>query len=193
MGFVPVVIGGIASGIGSAATAIGGVMGLSGAAATVGGLGAMAAGVGSIVDKDIRRIALPTIGGMMLGGMLAPATGALSGSASLGALGGISKSALLGAAIGGTMGFQMNSAAKARQMQEDYYNNQKAFMSRQEAEVSRHNAEMRRRAASADAARRAELSIENERMARLQQRTQRGRRRGWNDDEYYGSLNALLG
>lgn len=193
MGFVPAVIGGIASGIGSAATAIGGVMGLSGAAATVGGLGAMAAGVGSIVDKDIRRIALPTIGGMMLGGMLAPTTGALSGSASLGSLGAVSKSALLGAAVGGYTGMKMNEAAKMRQMQEDYYNNQKAFMSRQEAEVSRQNTEMRRRAASADAARRSELNIENERMSRLQQRMQRGRRRGWNDDEYYGSLNALLG
>lgn len=174
-------------------TAIGSFLGASGAAATALGVGTVGLGVASAVNKDVRRIALPALGGMALGGLLAPATGALSGSASLGALGGISKSALLGAAIGGTMGFQMNSAAKARQMQEDYYNNQKAYMARQEAEVSRHNAEMRRRAASADAARRAELSIENERMARLQQRMQRGRRRGWNDDEYYGTLNALLG
>lgn len=175
------------------ASAVGGLIGFSGTAATVAGTAAIGLGVASAVNKDVRRIALPALGGMALGGLLAPATGALSGSASLGALGGISKSALLGAAIGGTMGLQMNSAAKARKIQEDYYNNQKAFMSRQEAEVSRQNTEMRRRAASADAARRAELSIENERMARLQQRTQRGRRRGWNDDEYYGSLNALLG
>ena len=66
-------------------------------------------------------------------------------------------------------------------------------MAQQQAEVSRQNTEMRRRAASADAARRAELNIENERMARLQQRMQRGRRRGWGEDEYYGSLNTLLG
>lgn len=172
---------------------IGGFLGFSGTAATVAGTAAVGLGVASAVNKDVRRIALPVLGGAALGAALAPATGALSGSASLGALGGVSKSALLGAAIGGTMGLQMNSAAKARQMQEDYYNNQKAYMARQEAEVSRRNTEMRRRAASADAARRAELSIENERMARLQQRMQRGRRRGWNDDEYYGSLNALLG
>ena len=193
MGFIPAVIGGIASGIGSAATAIGGVMGLSGAAATVGGLGAMAAGVGSIVDKDIRRVALPTVGGMMLGGMLAPAKGALSGSASLGSFGSVSKSALLGGAIGGYTGMKMNEAAKMRQMQEDFYNNQKAYMAQQQAEVSRQNVEKRRRAASIASTRRSELNIENERMARLQQRMQRGRRRGWNDDEYYGSLNALLG
>ena len=193
MGFVAPIIGGIAGAVGSAATAIGGVMGLSGAAATVGGLGAMAAGVGSIVDKDIRRVALPTIGGMMLGGMLAPAKGALSGSASLGGFGSVSKSALLGGAIGGYTGMKMNEAAKMRQMQEDFYNNQKAYMAQQQAEVSRQNVEMRRRAASIASTRRSELNIENERMARLQQRMQRGRRRGWNDDEYYGSLNALLG
>lgn len=193
MGFVPAVIGGIASGIGSAATAIGGVMGLSGAAATVGGLGAMGLGVASAVDKDIRRVALPALGGMALGGLLAPAEGALSGSASLGGFGSVSKSALLGGAMGGYAGMKMNEAAKMRQMQEQFYNNQRSYMARQEAEVSRQNTEMRRRAASIASTRRSELNIENERMARLQQRMQRGRRRGWNDDEYYGTLNALLG
>lgn len=175
------------------ASAVGGFLGFSGTAATVAGTAAVSLGVASAVNKDVRRIALPALGGAALGAALAPTTGALSGSASLGSLGTVSKSALLGGAMGGYTGMKMNEDAKMRQMQEDYYNNQKSFMSRQEAEVSRQNTEMRRRAASADAARRAELNIENERMARLQQRMQRGRRRGWNDDEYYGSLNALLG
>lgn len=172
---------------------IGGLLGFSGTAATVAGTAAVGLGVASAVNKDVRRIALPALGGMALGGLLAPAEGALSGSVGLGGFGSVSKSALLGGAIGGYTGMKMNEAAKMRQMQEDYYNNQKAYMAQQQAEVSRQNVEMRRRAASADAARRAELSIENERMARLQQRMQRGRRRGWNDDEYYGSLNVLLG
>lgn len=193
MGFIAPIVGGIVSGIGSAATAIGGVMGLSGAAATVGGLGAMAAGVGSIVDKDIRRVALPALGGMALGGMLAPTTGAMSGSASMGAFGSVSKSALLGGAVGGYTGMKLNEAAKMRKMQEEFYNNQKSYMARQEAEVSRRNADLARRASAAQAAQASALSIESERMARLQQRMQRGRRRGWNDDEYYGNLNVLLG
>lgn len=175
------------------ASAIGGLIGFSGTAATVAGTAAMGLGVASAVNKDVRRIALPALGGAALGGLLAPTTGALSGSASLGSLGTVSKSALLGGAMGGYAGMKMNEAAKMRQMQEDYYNNQKAYMAQQQAEVSRQNAEMRRRAASIASTRRAELSIENERMARLQQRMQRGRRRGWNDDEYYGTLNALLG
>ena len=172
---------------------IGGLLGFSGTAATVAGTAAVGLGVASAVNKDVRRVALPVLGGAALGAALAPATGALSGSASLGSLGTVSKAALLGGAIGGYTGMKMNEAAKMRQMQEDYYNNQKAFMSRQEAEVSRQNTEMRRRAASIASTRRSELNIETERMARLQQRMQRGRRRGWNDDEYYGSLNALLG
>lgn len=175
------------------ASAVGGLIGFSGTAATVAGTAAIGLGVASAVNKDVRRIALPALGGAVLGGLLAPTTGALSGSASLGSLGAVSKSALLGAAVGGYTGMKMNETAKMRQMQEDYYNNQKAFMSRQEAEVSRQNTEMRRRAASIASTSRSELNIENERMSRLQQRMQRGRRRGWNDDEYYGSLNALLG
>lgn len=175
------------------ASAVGGFLGFSGTAATVAGTAAIGLGVASAVNKDVRRVALPVLGGAALGAALAPATGALSGSASLGSLGTVSKAALLGGAVGGYTGMKMNEAAKMRQMQEDYYNNQKAFMSRQEAEVSRQNTEMRRRAASIASTRRSELNIETERMARLQQRMQRGRRRGWNDDEYYGSLNALLG
>lgn len=175
------------------ASAVGGFLGFSGTAATVAGTAAMGLGVASAVNKDVRRVALPVLGGAALGAALAPATGALSGSASMGTLGTVSKSALLGGAVGGYTGMKMNEAAKMRQMQEQFYNNQRSYMAQQQAEVSRQNTEMRRRAASADAARRAELNIENERMARLQQRMQRGRRRGWNDDEYYGSLNALLG
>ena len=173
------------------ASAVGGFLGFSGTAATVAGTAAMGLGVASAVNKDVRRVALPALGGMALGGLLAPAEGALSGSASLGGLGSVSKSALLGGAVGGYTGMKMNEAAKMRQMQEDYYN--KAYMVRQEAEVSRQNAEMRRRAASIASTRRSELNIENERMARLQQRMQRGRRRGWGEDEYYGNLNTLLG
>lgn len=175
------------------ASAVGGFLGFSGTAATVAGTAAMGLGVASAVNKDVRRVALPVLGGAALGAALAPATGALSGSASMGTLGTVSKSALLGGAAGGYTGMKMNEAAKMRQMQEQFYNNQRSYMAQQQAEVSRQNTEMRRRAASADAARRAELNIENERMARLQQRMQRGRRRGWGEDEYYGSLNTLLG
>lgn len=174
-------------------SSIGGMLGFSGTAATVAGTAAAGLGVASAVNKDVRRVALPALGGAALGGLLAPATGALSGSASLGTLGSASKSALFGGVMGGYAGMKMNEAAKMRKMQEDYYNNQKSFMSRQEAEVSRQNTEMRRRAASIASTRRSELNIETERMARLQQRMQRGRRRGWGEDEYYGSLNALLG
>lgn len=177
----------------SFASAVGGALGFSGTAATVAGIAATGAGVASAVNKDIRRVALPALGGAAMGGLLAPATGALSGSASLGGFGSVSKSALLGGAMGGHTGMKVNEAAKMRQMQEQFYNNQRSYMAQQQAEVSRQNAEMRRRAALADAARSAELNIESERMARLQQRMQRGRRRGWNDEEYYGSLNALLG
>lgn len=175
------------------ASAVGGFLGFSGTAATVAGTAAMGLGVASAVNKDVRRVALPVLGGAALGAALAPATGALSGSASMGTLGTVSKSALLGGAAGGYTGMKMNEAAKMRQMQEQFYNNQRSYMAQQQAEVSRQNTEMRRRAASADAARRAELNIENERMARLQQRMQRGRRRGWGEDEYYGNLNTLLG
>ena len=175
------------------ASAVGGFLGFSGTAATVAGTAAMGLGVASAVNKDVRRVALPVLGGAALGAALAPATGALSGSASMGTLGTVSKSALLGGAAGGYTGMKMNEAAKMRQMQEQFSNNQRSYMAQHQAEVSRQNTEMRRRAASADAARRAELNIENERMARLQQRMQRGRRRGWGEDEYYGSLNTLLG
>ena len=175
------------------ASAIGGLIGFSGTAATVAGTAAVGLGVASAVNKDVRRIALPALGGAALGGLLAPTTGALSGSASLGSLGSVSKSALLGGAMGGYVGMKMNEAAKMRQMQEDFYNNQKSYMARQEAEVSRQNADLARRARVAQASQASALSIENERMARLQQRMQRGRRRGGNDDEYYGNLNALLG
>ena len=88
---------------------------------------------------------------------------------------------------------QQQQAYKVRKAQEDFYNNQKSYMAQQQAEVSRQNVEMRRRAASIASKRRSELNIETERMARLQQRMQRGRRRGWGEDEYYGSLNTLLG
>lgn len=175
------------------ASAVGGFLGFSGTAATVAGTAAMGLGVASAVNKDVRRVALPALGGMALGGLLAPAEGALSGSASLGGFGSVSKSALLGGAVGGYTGMKMNEAAKMRQMHEDFYNNQKAYMANQQAEVSRQNVEMRRRAASIASTRRSELNIETERMARLQQRMQRGRRRGWGEDEYYGSLNTLLG
>ena len=111
------------------ASAVGGFLGFSGTAATVAGTAAMGLGVASAVNKDVRRVALPALGGMALGGLLAPAEGALSGSASLGGFGSVSKSALLGGAVGGYTGMKMNEAAKMRQMQEDYYNNQKAFMS----------------------------------------------------------------
>lgn len=175
------------------ASAVGGFLGFSGTAATVAGTAAVGLGVASAINKDVRRVALPALGGAALGGLLAPATGALSGSASLGSLGTVSKSALLGGAVGGYTGMKMNEAAKMRQMQEDFYNNQKSYMARQEAEVSRRNADLARRASAAQAAQASALSIESERMARLQQRMQRGRRRGWNDDEYYGNLNVLLG
>ena len=174
-------------------TAIGSLFGASGAAATALGVGTVGLGVASAVNKDVRRVALPALGGMALGGLLAPTTGAFSGSASLGSFGAVSKSALLGGAIGGYTGMKLNEAAKMRQMQEDFYNNQKSYMARQEAEVSRRNADLARRASAAQAAQASALSIESERMARLQQRMQRGRRRGWNDDEYYGNLNVLLG
>ena len=177
----------------SALGAIGGFLGFSGTAATVAGAATVGLGVASAVNKDVRRVALPALGGAALGGMLAPTTGALSGSASIGSFGAVSKSALLGGAMGGYTGMKLNEAAKMRQMQEDYYNNQKSYMAQQQAEVSRQNADLARRARLTQAAQASALSIESERMARLQQRMQRGRRRGWNDDEYYGNLNLLLG
>lgn len=175
----------------SALGAIGGFLGFSGTAATVAGAATVGLGVASAVNKDVRRIALPTLGGMALGGLLAPAKGALSGSVSLGSLGGVSKSALLGAAAGGVMGLQMNSAAKARQMQEDFYNNQKAYMARQEAEVSKRNTELAKRARAAQAAQQSALAIETERNSRLQSRMMRGRRRSLISD-YYRDLEEAL-
>lgn len=180
MGFVAPVLGGI-----------GGLMGFSGAAATVAGAATVGLGVASAVNKDVRRIALPTLGGMALGGLLAPAKGALSGSVGLGSFGGVSKSALLGAAAGGVMGMQMNSAAKARQMQEDFYNNQKAYMARQEAEVSKRNTELAKRARAAQAAQQSALAIETERNARLQSRMMRGRSRSLISN-YYRDLEEGL-
>ena len=169
------------------------MLGFSGTAATVAGTAAVGLGVASAVNKDVRRVALPALGGMALGGMLAPATGALSGSASLGALGGISKSALLGGAMGGMMGMKMNEAAKMRQQQENYYNQQRSLIARQEADISQQKSETAKKAKIAQAAQQNALFIETERMSRLQQRMMRGRRRGLFDDEYYGNLNVLLG
>lgn len=179
--------------IGAALSGIGSLLGFSGTAATVAGTAAAGLGVASAVNKDVRRVALPMLGGAALGAALAPTTGALSGSASMGTFGSVSKSALLGGAVGGYTGMKLNEAAKMRQMQEDYYNNQKSYMAQQQAEVARQNADLARRARLTQASQASALSIENERMARLQQRMQRGRRRGWNDEEYYGNLNTLLG
>lgn len=172
-------------------TAIGSFFGASGAAATALGVGAVGAGIASAVNKDVRRIALPTLGGMALGGLLAPAKGALSGAAKLGSFGTVSKSALLGAAAGGVMGMQMNSSAKMRERQEEFYNNQKAYMARQEAEVSRRNAELAKRARAAQAAQQSALAIETERNSRLQSRMMRGRRRSLISD-YYRDLEEAL-
>ena len=172
-------------------TAIGSFLGASGAAATALGVGTVGLGIASAVNKDVRRIALPTLGGMALGGLLAPAKGALSGSVGLGSFGGVSKSALLGAAAGGVMGLQMNSAAKQRQMQEDFYNNQKAYMARQEAEVSKRNTELAKRARAAQAAQQSALAIETERNSRLQSRMMRGRSRSLISN-YYRDLEEGL-
>lgn len=167
------------------ASAIGGLIGFSGTAATVAGTAAMGLGVASAVNKDVRRIALPVLGGMATGGALA--------GASAGTIGGVSSGALAGGVLGAETGIKLNEAAKMKQQQENYYNQQRSLIARQEADISQRNAETAKKAKIAQAAQASALSIETERMARLQQRMLRGRRRGWNDDDYYGSLNALLG
>lgn len=167
------------------ASAVGGFLGFSGTAATVAGTAAMGFGVASAVNKDVRRIALPVLGGMATGGALA--------GASAGTIGGVSSGALAGGVLGAETGIKLNEAAKMKQQQENYYNQKRSLIARQEADISQRNAETAKKAKIAQAAQASALSIETERMARLQQRMLRGRRRGWNDDDYYGSLNALLG
>ena len=113
--------------------------------------------------------------------------------ASAGTIGGVSSGALAGGVLGAETGIKLNEAAKMKQQQENYYNQKRSLIARQEADISQQKAETAKKAKIAQAAQASALSIETERMARLQQRMLRGRRRGWNDDDYYGSLNALLG
>ena len=174
MGFVAPILG-----------AVGGVLGFSGTAATVAGAATVGLGVASAVNKDVRRVALPVLGGMATGGMLA--------GASAGTIGGVSSGALAGGMLGAETGVKLNEAAKMRQQQENYYNQQRSLIARQEANILQQKAETAKKAKIAQAAQQNALFIETERMARLQQRMLRGRRRGLFNDSYYGNLNSLLG
>lgn len=170
-------------------SAIGGALGFSGTAATVAGVAATGAGVASAVNKDVRRVALPVLGGMATGGLLAGGAAGAGG----GAIGGLSKGSIAGGLLGASEGMKMNEAAKVQKQQQEYYNQQRSLIAKQEAEVSRQSAENARRARVAQLAQQGALDLENERMGRLQQRMLRGRRRGLFDDSYYGNLNSLLG
>lgn len=189
MGFVAPVLG-----------AVGGALGFSGTAATVAGTAAIGAGVASAVNKDVRRVALPVLGGMATGGLLAGGAaasattgGVLNGSVGLGALGGITKGSLTGGLLGVSSGMKMNEAAKLQKTQEAYYNQQRSLIAKQEADIARQSSEAAKRAKLAQVAQQGALNIETERMAKLQQRMMRGRRRGLFDDSYYGNLSSILG
>ena len=103
------------------ASAVGGFLGFSGTAATVAGTAAMGLGVASAVNKDVRRVALPVLGGMATGGALA--------GASAGTIGGVSSGALAGGVLGAETGIKLNEAAKMKQQQENYYNQKRSLSS----------------------------------------------------------------
>ncbi len=184
MGFVAPVLG-----------AVGGALGLSGTAATVGGAVATGLGAASAFNRDVRRIALPVLGGMA-GGAALGGLGAGAGG-SCGVLGVatacVSHGALMGGVMGADMANKMNQQRQLVKTQQRYYDERRNAVARQEAAIRQQEQVMNERMHRAKLAQQSALNLEAERMARYQRRALRGRRRGLLDSLEQGDLAQTLG
>lgn len=110
------------------------------------------------------------------------------------AVGGLLSSPVVGGILGaGSLISGIANQRRESRAAEAYYNDQRRSILNQEAEAKKLKEEADKRKRQQEQFQQEAARVEAMRAARIQQRELRGRRRGWFDDSYYGSLADLMG